>query len=426
MPRKKTTKPKTAAPFNLFESDIVGHTQEALSALRAKKKKSPLTLKSMAELSPSLLELDEFALQTVITLRGLRGRTIFEIIAQEGIGKTTLAFTLIGAFMRTSNAPCLFVNTEGEDKLPVTNRIMRCLDPRPEVAEKMLNVLEMQNAFELKETADDIEDWVKTTRAYLDENGGQDVPMVVVIDTLSKILSPGEAAGLIEKDEKKDAKKTTKAKNLGEGSNLEFSKLVTEWCRRLIYMQQKYNLLLIPISHQNTKIDMSGFGSPMSAEASAGYNKTKRGGKAVDQNAAIQVTLKRTGFHKIGTEVVGHKVQMRVVKSSIGPDNRILDYVLKTVYTEDELPETWEQPLDFSEGLANMFVDKKLLGTKVKMKRYTSEELGVEGLTARKFIQAFKERPDLVNRVGVILGIDGYIPEEWTTEKSGDDNGTED
>lgn len=419
MPKKKTAAPKTkSVAFNLFDSDIVASSQEAINTLRAKKKKEPLTLKSLADISPYLLELDEFALQAVIGSRGLRGRTIFEIIAQEGIGKTTLTFQLFGAVMRSCNAPCLFINTEGENKLPSANRIKRALDPNPEVAEKMFNAVSIQDAYELRSTAEIFEQWVTTTREFLDENGGQDVPMVVAIDTLSKIMSPSEAASIIQSD----SKKTTKAKDLGEGSNLEFSKMVHEWCRRLFFMLQKYNVLLIPVSHQNTKIDMSGFGSPMSADVSAGYNKTKRGGKAIDQNSAMQITLKRTGFFKNSqNEPLGHKIQMRVVKSSIGADNHTVDYVLKTQYTEDMLPEYQEQPLDFSEGLANLFVDRKLLGTKVSRKRYSSDELGVEGVTAREFCKTFQERPDLVNKVGVILGIEGYLPEDWSDKTLGEE-----
>jgi len=412
MPKKKTVAKKTKpAAFNLFESDIVGHTQEAISALRSKKRKEPLTLKSLADIMSYILEIDEFALQAIFGSRGLRGRTIFEIIAGEGIGKTTLTFQLFGALMRSNNSPCLFINTEGENKLPSIERIKRALDPNPEVAEKMLQAVSIQDAFELRGAAEIFEEWVTTTREFLDENGGQDVPMVVAIDTLSKIMSPNEAASIIPSD----SKTATKAKNLGEGSNLEFSKLIHEWCRRLFYMMQKYNVLLIPVSHQNTKIDMSGFGSPMSADVSAGYNKTKRGGKAVDQNSAMQITLKRTGFHKSSqNEVLGHKIQMRVVKSSVGADNKILDYFLKTTYTEDEPPDNLEQPLDFSEGLANMFVERKLLGTTVSRKRYTSDELGVDGVTSRAFSKEFKSRPDLVNKVGVILGIEGYLPEDWS------------
>lgn len=418
MPKKKTTKTKPKG-FNLFDSDIVSQTQEALSTLRTKKKKGPLTLKSMSDITSYLLELDNFALQATIGLRGLRGKTVFEVIAQEGIGKTTLIFTILGALMRSSNAPCLFVNTEGENKLPNAQRIKRCLDTDPEMSERMYNVLEIDTGRELRDTTDFIEDWIKTTRLFLNENGGQEVPIVVAIDTLSKLMSPGEAVGLLDSD----TKKSSKAKGLGESSNLEFSKLMHAWCRRLPFILDEYNVLLISVSHQNQKIDMGGFGATMSADVSAGYNKTKRGGKALDQNSAMQVTLKRTGFYKNSAqEVHGHKIQMRVVKSSVGADNNTLDYILKTKHTEDMPPEYQEPALDFSEGLANMFAEKKLLSTKVSRKRYTSEPLGVEGVTASEFVRSLKDRPDLQNSVGVALGIDGYISGEWTEDAAKEDD----
>ena len=413
MPRKKKqnkTETEKSPGFNLFESDIVAHTQEAIASMRAKKKNKPVTLKSMADISPYLIEIDQFALQAALGTRGLRGRTIFEIIAQEGIGKTTLVFTLLGALMRSSHAPCLFVNTEGDNKLPAPGRIKRCLDTNPETAEKMYRVMSIDSGREIRQMTEFIEDYMKATREFLDENGGQNTPIVIAIDTISKLMSPGEAVGLLDEDDKK----SSKAKALGESSNLEFSKLMHVWCRRLPFLLEKYNVLLLAVSHQNQKIDMSGFGSMMSADVSAGYNKTKYGGKAIDQNAAVQVTLKRTGFYKnSNSETLGHKVQLRVVKSSVGADNNTLDYVLRTHQLQDIPPDYQEPALDFSEGLANMFAEQKILGTKVSRKRYTSEELEVEGVTARDFVEAFLQRPDLVNKAGVTLGIDGYIPEEW-------------
>lgn len=414
MPKKKAptkTQPASRA-FNILDSDIVDATQEAVYSLRARKKNSTTSLKSMSTYKPHYLELDNFALQLTLKTRGLRARTLMEIIAQEGIGKTTLVFTLLGMIMRTSNAPCLFVNTEGENKLPVESRIKRCLDPRPDVADKMYNVLQMSCAYEIRSAVAIIEDFARVSRAYLDANGAQEVPVVVVIDTLSKLMTPGEAAGLLDVE---DASVTTK--ELGTGTNFEGAKLFHEWCRRLIFIQNKYNLMLISVSHQNTKIEMGGFGATMSADVSASRNKTKRNGRAFDQNAALQVTLKRKGFAKNGSgDTIGHKIELRVVKSSVGADDDTLSYVLKTKDFSDE-PGVYQEPaLDFDEGLADLFVEKKLLGTKVNRKRYTSDELGVTNATAHAFCEALAGRPDIQNRLGAMLGIDGYTPDEWLQE----------
>jgi RecA/RadA recombinase len=409
MPKAKKKTKSEPAPFNLLSSDIVAHTQEGVHALRSRKKNSSTTLKSMADIKPYLMEIDIFALQMILGIRGLRGRTVTEIIAQEGIGKTTLCFTLLGALMRSVQSPPLYINTEGENKLPNAKRIKRCLDRNPAVAEQMYNIIQIDNCYEVRQMTESIEDFAKATRQYLDENGAKDVPIVVVVDTLSKLMSPTEAVGLLDSD----SSKSSKAKALGEGSNFESAKLLHAWGRQLNAWFDKYNLVLISVSHQNQKIDMSGFGSPMSADVSAGYNKTKRGGKAMDQNAALQLTLKRIGFHKNSQqEPIGHKIEMRVVKSSVSPDNNTIQYALKTKDFLDTA-EYQEPALDFTEGLANMFVEQKILGTKVLRKRYTSDELGVEGVTAMEFCEAFDKRPDLQHKVGVMLGIEGYTPDEW-------------
>jgi len=415
MATKKTTRKKanTAAPkpasgkFDLFSSDIVSHTQEAVHALRARKKNKGVTLKSLANVKRYLLDIDNFALQATFGTRGLRGRTVLEIIAQEGIGKTTLVFTLLGALMRLNQSPCLFVNTEGDNKLPNPERIKRCLDSDPAIADKMLNAIAIEPGREIRHAVESIEEFVRATRKYLDDNGGEHVPIVVAIDTLSKLMSPGEAAGLLDEE---DAGKPSKVKDLGGGSKLEFSGLMHAWSRRLNFWMDTYNVLFILVSHQNAKIDMSGFGSNMSAEVSAGYNKTKFGGSATNQISAMQTTLKRTGFAKNSTSQIGHKIQMRVVKSSVGADHNTLDYVLKTRDFTGDIPGEYQEPaLDFSEGLANMFAERKILNTTVKLKRYTSEELGVSGVSAVEFYDEFMQRPDLQAKVGLQLGIEGYV-----------------
>lgn len=422
MPRKKkeTSKTKSVATrgaFNLFESDIVSETQEMLAAMTAKKKNRPVTIKSMADVKSYLLPLDNLALQAVLGIRGLRGKTVCEIIGAEGIGKTTLLLTIIGALMEANQSPALLVNTEGENKLPNLARIKRSLHTNPVMAEKILNVLEIDTGRELVETTEYIENFLVATRKYLDDRGATETPIILGIDTLSKLMSPDEAAGFLDDDSEESSTTTAKKKQrkeLGGGSNFQFPKLLHFWCRRLPTLLEKYNAILLVISHQNAKIDMSGFGSPMSADVSAGYNKTKRGGSGLNQNAAIQCTLKRTGFAKgTGGEVIGHKVQLRVVKSSVGADNQTMDYVLKTRgFTEDT--EDYQEPsLDFSEGYANMLVANGLLGTKVSRKRYSSKVLGVDNLTSQDFMKALHERPDLVAQIGYELGIEGYLKPEW-------------
>lgn len=422
MPRKKavkkeeTNKPKG---FNLFDSDIVDSTQEALATLNARKKNRPITIKRLGDAGRYLLDHKLFALDLTFGTRGFRGKTVFEIIGGEGIGKTTFVFTLLGALMKNNQSPVLYVNTEGENKLPNRERILRCLDTNPETANRILNVLEVDTGRELRLTTEYIEEFIITTRKYLDDRGAHDVPIIVAIDTLSKMMSPGEAAGVFDADDANNKK----AKELGGGSNFEFAKLLHAWCRRLPTLLEMYNVLLIAVSHQNQKIDMSGFGSPMSADVSAGYNKNKYGGKALDQNAALQCTVKRLGFAKNSAgEPIGHNIQLRVVKSSVGPDNNTLDYVLKTREFDDY--EGYQEPaLDFSEGLAKTFAERKLLGTTVSRKRYSSEELGVSGATAREFVDALNEREDLLEQVGWQLKIEGYTPENIRRLKpAGDDD----
>lgn len=396
--------------FNLFETNLNSETQEALSELMAKRKTGgPLTMKSLADFKSYMLPLDNFALQATFGVRGLRGRTILEIIGAEGIGKTTLLLTIVGELMRLNQAPALIVNTEGDNKLPNTARMLRALSSNREEAKRMLDFIHIDSGRELRSVTVFVEDYIKTTREKLNAAGGEHVPIVVGIDTLSKLMSPGEAAGFAI-----DTGDKVQPKALGTSSNLEFSKLMHSWCRRLPWLLDTYNVLMIGVSHQNIKINMSGFGggSMMSEAVASGYNKNKYGGKAVDQNAALQVTLKRIGFHKnTAGDTVGHKIEMRVVKSSIGADNNTLNYVLKTKDFEDT-ETTQGRALDFDEGLATLLVESGVGDITVTRKRYSSKSLDFAGLTASELAAFFREHPEHYIPYAKALDIDGYLHEE--------------
>ena len=71
--------------------------------------------------------------------------------------------------------------------------------------------------------------------------------------------------------------KTESVKGLGESSNLEFSKLMHEWCRSRATFLEDNNVFMIIVSHQNDKIDMSRspMGAFMTEEYKAANNKVK-------------------------------------------------------------------------------------------------------------------------------------------------------
>lgn len=401
----KTNRSPKSKVFDLLSdgNEFVAQTKESLMGMRARKK-IPTTLMSMSDIRRSFVPIPNFYVQGTFNTYGLQPGTVFEIIGPEGIGKTTLAFT-IGGWAMSSGYPFYYLHTEG--KLMDANRISRCLHTDKATAQRMLNVMSIDEAYEIRHAVTNIEQWVDAVRNVNDITVPMDIPLVVVIDTWSKLMSPGEAMGVYDIIGEFDNK--SKVKDLGTASNLEHSKITHYWCRRLPYWLKQNNVLLIVVSHQNQKVDMGfGGGSFMSADVAAGFNKTKIGGNALNQNTATQVILRRMGMAKNGSgDNIGTKVQMRVVKNSFGAEHNLCNYEVRTRPASDT--DTYQEPaLDFNEGMANWFAENKYLGTTVSRKRYSTTELGVTSVTAAEFCETFHAREDLKEKLGSQLGLIGY------------------
>lgn len=393
--------------FNLLDNkiDIVKQAQEALVALRSRKKEPrAITLSSYDNLQKSGgLKIDPINLQWALGFKEFTPGTIMEILGGDGIGKTTLVMTLLGMFMRHANAPCLFVNSEGSAKRLDKDRMASCLSTDKEMAYKYLSTISFDRGTALRETLENVDEWIKSMRGP-NVAIPMDTPLVVAIDTLSKLVPPSEARMLGFKE------KTESVKGLGESSNLEFSKLMHEWCRSRATFLEDNNVFMIVVSHQNDKIDMarSPVASFMSEEYKAANNKVKIGGRALNQSAAIQVSLTRIkGEKDSNNKLESHIISLKVLKNSLGPDSRSCIYKLR-VENKMDTDKEFEPALDFYATTAEFFAKEEILGTKESRKRYTCEPLGISGLTDYEFGKYVNENPEIKNKVGELLHIRGY------------------
>lgn len=412
MPAKKKTKKevKDLSKTSLLDmgSLIQKDTKEALTRMTARKKNIHFRVEGTDSIKRQFIPLGHFGLQMFLNSKGLLSKTVYEIVGGEGIGKTTFALELMSQAI-LNDSPCLYINTES--KWLDEHRTLRALHSDPEIAEKIWGAIQIdQDVYELRHLMATIEAWVKAIRL---ENENYIVPMstplFICVDTISKVMAPGEALGFYNYGDYLSESNMKKLKEAGESSNLEFAKLMHWWCRHLPCFQQYYNVTLLFISHQNQKVDMAaGFGAPMSADISKKYNKTKIGGNATNQNSLTQFIMRSGAMVKNQTtkQVTGREILSNIVKNT-GPENIEMRHIINYIMTQDS-DGFMQRALDFDHALGNLLIDRRVGDFTVESKRYSSKKLGIRGLTASELADYIHADQDLMDSIGSELEMSGY------------------
>lgn len=416
--------------------------KEAMAASSGKlKSDAGVMYAALPSNATKLIPIQDFGFQYLMHSRGFLGGRILDIIGADGVGKSTLVFSILGWAMR-HNIPSWYVETEG--KPVVEERVVRCLHPDRKIAKQMFDALQFTQAFELTDAIDQIERWILTIRNPKSGAGHvpKEIPCIVVLDTFSKLMAPAEAVaydfykkggatGNETEEEKAEAKKEEKAKGKGKpkggarqkkepakqelmgGSNMQHAKIAHKWCRRLPSLLTFNNCLLIIVRHQNDKVDMSGGGgSFIPLEAMDSYNRTSIGGKAFNQSGAYQLILTKEKFEfaqiRGERKAVAQINKMQLAKNSYGPNRRILRYSVVMEPRRDT--ETHhEMALDFSTGLADILSQTGLVSVRIKSaSNIAVKELSLDDATPQQVSEALHQRPDLVEDLGRRLQFAGY------------------
>lgn len=404
---------KAAGRAARYEFDILGddaqesihEASEALQAISERRKNRPTAFKTLAEIRRSMVLLRSFRMQHALGCYGLPEATLIEIIGGDHIGKSTLVHWILGGAM-LQGIPAALQETENK---PLTDDwAKRAMHSDPVIAAKMLERLRIfPGVFELGQMESNLYDWVRVMRE--DVKVPLSTPLIMAVDSWSKLMNADESAGFYDYGDNMDAERKKKMKGTNEGSNFVHAKWAQAWCRKLPSFLAKNNVILIVVSHQNDAVDMSGGKtSYMSPEQGNLYNKKKIGGRAFNQNAAIQLIMTRAGVAKDGAgDKIGSIIKMRVDKNSYGPNNRTMEWILQNDKFTDT--ETFIEPsLVFHEDLGKWLADEKLLGITVTRKRYTCPELGLVNATSAELEAALLANEDVLNRLGNLLRIRGY------------------
>lgn len=427
--KKKDTRNELGYSFDILgddQDDLVWNAQEALDTIFNSRKNRVTGFAPMSTVQQNMIPYREFMFQVLCGSKGLPAGTIMEIIGAPGLGKTSLTTWLMGGAM-LCGIPCAYMETEG--KQMNKDHMLRMLHPDRKLAEKMQQRIglfpQVRTLLQMEEFA---EEWVRTmrglnTRGKLREPVPMDTPIMLVVDSISKLLPKGEAAGYVDYGDLGDR---SKRKAVGESSNLEYSKWMAGWTRRSAALFHDNNASIVLVSHQTEKVDMSGGkggSSFMSAEAKALYNKSKIGGKAINQSASLQIILAYKGLAKDSAgNKIGKVVKARIEKNSYGPENGLAEWNLINSGFKDTTTEI-EQAIRFEEGFANFMADKGYFGTKVLRKRYTCERIGAVNATASEFKALFDADSSAAQELGALLSIHGYDPiVDEILEEEEDDN----
>lgn len=386
-------------------AELVAAMREGLDGVSQRAKTKQVSFLTPEQMTKTIVPLDELTLQNAIGAVGLRAGTLFELIAPEHVGKTTLVANWLGKFA-IQGCQALYIECEGKQMDP--NRFLRCMHTNRRVAKRAFKMVAFTKARTLKQAEHNMNSWVKTARASSDADprfAGK--PLIVVVDPWGKLMSEAEAVGIVDFGLSKEAAAAAKAKvkETGAASNLGHAKYAHAWTRRLPTWLEDNNVILIIVQHQNEHIDMGSYSPVMVSDAK---NDTVIGGKAFAQLAAYRATLTSAGQWQGANKVnVGLKTRLMFIKNSYGPKNRTLDIRLKFEHHDDT--ELHFDPVTYySHGLADWMANNGILNTKLSDKLYTCDTLKCVAVTAEELHGALKQRPDVLQFIGTKLKIEGY------------------
>lgn len=392
----------------------------------ASKRKAVSTVTRLSDVSIEFLDFMSIYFSCIVGARGPAHGSVLEIIGKDSVGKSSLLFTLAGIGMNQGSP---FFYAETENKLVHPDRILRCLDTCPELARKKRDRLTIAYPDDLPSAKAEIEAFVQAAR---DRGVPIEIPVIVALDSFSKLMSPTQAVGRsaygksAEAAEKEAAKKTEEEKNApakkaakrATAKKVEFAdskvdfghaKLAHEWCRELPAWLRKNNVIFMVVSHQNDKVQTSqgaGGGSFIDPEMVAGYNRTKRGGNATNQTSALQLVLTPKQMLKKGTTKVGDTTKVTVVKNSYGPKYGVAEFdVISRPWRDTE---TYRQPaISWTRPTAEWLAYNKYFGVTENRKKFSCDALGLKAVEPDELYDEFK-KSELVEQLAEMYNVHGF------------------
>lgn len=262
-----------------------------------------------------------------------KGR-IVEIYGPESSGKTTLALHAI-AQVQKKGGRAAFIDAENAIDPKYTSHLGVNIDElilsQPDSGEQALEITEM-----------------------LIKSGAIDL---VVVDSVAALVPQAELDG-----------------EMGDASVGLQARLMSKAMRKLSGIMNKSECTAIFINQLREKVGVF-YGNP----------ETTPGGRALKFYSSVRLDVRKGEAIKIGTEIIGNKVNVKVVKNKVAPPFKVAS--IEIMYGEG---------ISYLGEILDMSVDYNLIQKSGSWFSFNGEKIGQGKESVKQFL---KERPDLVKEL---------------------------
>jgi recombination protein RecA len=275
------------------------------------------------------------ALDIALGVGGVPRGRVTEIYGPEASGKTTLCQHIV-AEAQQAGGVCAFIDMEHALDPAYAERCGVDVDnlyiSQPDMGEQALEITET-----------------------LVRSGAVDV---VVIDSVAALVPRAEIEG-----------------DMGDAHMGMQARLMSQALRKLSGAIKQTNTAVIFTNQLRMKIGVM-FGNP----------ETTTGGRALKFYASVRLDMRRVESIKVGQEVVGHRVRVRVVKNKVAPPFKVAEFDIM-----------YDEGISKVGGILDLGVETELIEKRGSFYSYEDQRLGQGRENSKKYL---RDNPELAAEIG--------------------------